>query len=425
MVRASTAAAANGSADLGGTGKRIVLGVAGGIAAYKAAELLRHLVEAGHDVTVVPTTSACKFVGEATWAALSHNRVATDIWSDAYQVPHVQLGRDADLVVIAPATADLLAKAAHGLADDLLTNILLTARCPLLFAPAMHTEMWDHPATVENVASLRGRGATVLEPAIGRLTGSDTGKGRLPEPAEIARLANLLLHRGEGLPSDLVGRHILITAGGTREPLDPVRFLGNRSSGRQGFELATAAAARGARITLIAANVDLPDPAGSEVIRVGSSTQLYEATHAAAKDADVVIMAAAVADFRPAQISAHKIKKSDSEPEPIALVRNPDVLVDLVAGRAAGTLNIAVIVGFAAETGDDEADVLSHGRAKLARKGCDLLVVNAVGDGKAFGQLDNAAVILAADGSELEVPFGPKIVLASAVCDSIVCRLTS
>jgi phosphopantothenoylcysteine decarboxylase/phosphopantothenate--cysteine ligase len=408
-----------------GTPKNVVLGVAGGIAAYKAADLLRRLVEAGHEVTVVPTAAALKFVGEPTWAALSHNKVASDVWSEPQDVPHVLLGRRADLVVVAPATADLLAKAAHGLADDLLTNTLLTARCPVLFAPAMHTEMWEHPATVENVATLRRRGSTVLQPAIGRLTGSDSGKGRLPDPAEIARMAEFLLFRGHGLPADLTGRHVLITAGGTREPLDPVRFLGNRSSGKQGFDLASVAAARGARVTLIAANVDLPDPSGTEVLRVGSAEQLREATHAAAKDADVAIMAAAVADFRPATLAPFKIKKSEDEPEPVALTRNPDVLSELVQARATGKLHLAVIVGFAAETGDPSADVLAHGRAKLARKGCDLLVVNAVGNGKAFGQADNAAMILGSDGSELDVPLGPKAVLASAVLDSVVSRLSS
>lgn len=406
------------------SGRRIVLGVAGGIAAYKAADLLRKLTEAGHDVTVVPTASALKFVGAPTWAALSHNPVATDVWTAAEDVPHVQLGRRADLVVVAPATADLLAKAASGFADDLLTNTLLTARCPVLFAPAMHTEMWQHPATVDNVATLRRRGAVVLEPAYGRLTGSDTGQGRLPEPAEIARLAELLLRRPDALPPDLVGRRILITAGGTREPLDPVRFLGNRSSGKQGFDLATVAAARGARVTVIAANVDFPQPAGTEVIRVSSTAELRDATHAAAKDAEVVIMAAAVADFRPLTPALSKIKKSHAEPAAIELARNPDVLAELVAGRASGQLGTAVIVGFAAETGDRDGDVLSHGRAKLARKGCDLLVVNAVGEGKAFGQPDNAGVLLAADGTEVQIPLGPKMVLAAAVCDAVAGLLT-
>ena len=404
--------------------RRVVLGVSGGIAAYKAAELLRRLVEAGHDVTVVPTEAALRFVGEPTWAALSHNPVATDVWTGAEQVPHVRLGRQADLVVVAPATADLMARAAHGMADDLLTNTLLTARCPVLFAPAMHTEMWLHPATVANVATLRSRGATVLEPAYGRLTGTDTGQGRLPEPAEIARLAELLLRRPDALPADLAGRRVLITAGGTREALDPVRFLGNRSSGRQGFELATVAAARGAQVSLVAANVELPSPAGSELIRVGSAEELRAATHAAAKDADVVVMAAAVADFRPAAPADSKIKKTDAAPAPVELVANPDILAELVQARSAGRLTVPVIVGFAAETGDKHADVLTHGRAKLARKGCDLLVVNAVSEGRVFGRPDNAAVILTAGGTEIDVPLGPKTVLAAALCDAIAALLT-
>jgi phosphopantothenoylcysteine decarboxylase/phosphopantothenate--cysteine ligase len=400
--------------------RRVLLGVSGGIAAYKAADLLRKLTESGHDVTVIPTASALKFVGAATWAALSHHPVAEDVWTAADEIPHVRLGRQADLVVVAPATADLLARAAHGLADDLLTNTLLTARCPILFAPAMHTEMWEHAATVENVATLRRRGAVVLEPATGRLTGTDTGKGRLPEPAEIAQLAELLLARSDALPSDLAGRHVVVSAGGTREPLDPVRFLGNASSGKQGYALATVAAARGARVTLIAANVDLPDPSGADVVRVGSTADLRAAVHKAAEDADAVVMAAAVADFRPTGYVDHKIKKSGAGPLPIALEENPDVLAELVAGRRPGQL----LVGFAAETGDASGTVLAHGRAKLARKGCDLLVVNAVGAGKAFGQPDNAAMILGIDGFERAVPLGPKALLAAAVWDAVVARLS-
>ncbi|MEO6887075.1 MAG: bifunctional phosphopantothenoylcysteine decarboxylase/phosphopantothenate--cysteine ligase CoaBC [Jatrophihabitantaceae bacterium] len=396
----------------------VVLGVAGGIAAYKAADLLRKLVEAGHDVTVVPTASALQFVGAPTWAALSHHPVATDVWTNAAEVPHVQLGRRADLVVIAPATADLLAKAAHGLADDLLTNTLLTARCPLLFVPAMHTEMWEHPATVDNVATLRSRGASVLDPATGRLTGADTGKGRLPEPAEIAAFAELLLLRPDALPRDLDGVRLVVSAGGTREPLDPVRFLGNASSGRQGYAIAAVSAARGAQVTVIAANVELPTPAGAEVVRVGSAAELREAVHKASAEADVVVMAAAVADFRPDSATGHKIKKSDVGPAPIALIENADVLAELVAARHPRQL----LIGFAAETGDATATVLEYGRAKLARKGCDLLVVNAVDDGKAFGRLDNAAVILGSDGSERSIPFGPKALLAAAVCDEIAAR---
>jgi phosphopantothenoylcysteine decarboxylase / phosphopantothenate---cysteine ligase len=398
---------------------RVVLGVSGGIAAYKAAEILRRLTESGHDVTVVPTAAALRFVGASTWAALSHRPVRADVWTDAADVAHVQLGRDADLVLVAPATADLLARAAHGLADDLLTNTLLTARCPVLFAPAMHTEMWEHPATVDNVVTLRRRGAVVLEPASGRLTGADTGKGRLPEPLEIARHAELLLRRADALPFDLVGRHVVISAGGTREALDPVRFLGNASSGKQGYAVAAVAAARGARVTLVSANVELPDPAAVDVVDVTSSLELRDAVHKAAADADVVIMAAAVADFRPATLVAHKIKKSDQGPAPLELTENPDILAEIVAARRGGQL----VVGFAAETGDDGASVLEHGRAKLARKGCDLLVVNAVGGGKAFGQPDNAAVILGADGTEIEVGFGPKALVAATLCDAIVARL--
>ena len=399
--------------------RRILLGVGGGIAAYKAVELLRLLAESGHDVIVVPTESALRLVGAATWAALSHHPVTTDVWSGAEDVPHVRLGREADLVVVAPATADLLARTAHGLADDLLTNSLLTARCPVLLAPAMHTEMWEHPATVDNVARLRQRGLIVLDPATGRLTGADSGPGRLPEPAEIAALADLLLIRPDALPTDLVGRQVVVSAGGTREAIDPVRFLGNASSGRQGHALAMVAAARGAAVTLVTANTALADPSGSTVVRVTSAQDLRDAVLKAAPDADVVVMAAAVADFRPVTAAEHKIKRTDEDPDPISLVRNPDVLAELVAVRRPGQL----LVGFAAETGDDTGDVLAHGRLKLARKGCDLLVVNDVGSGRAFGRPDNAAVILDSDGGELPVARGPKAALAAAVWDAVSARL--
>ncbi|MFI9101375.1 bifunctional phosphopantothenoylcysteine decarboxylase/phosphopantothenate--cysteine ligase CoaBC [Streptomyces fildesensis] len=398
---------------------QVVLGVSGGIAAYKACELLRRLTESGHGVRVVPTDSALHFVGEATWSALSGNPVSTLVWDDVREVPHVRIGQHADLVVVAPATADLLAKAAHGLADDLLTNTLLTARCPVVFAPAMHTEMWEHPATQENVATLRRRGAIVIEPAVGRLTGVDTGKGRLPDPAEIFEVCRRVLARGpQGLATDLAGRHVVISAGGTREPLDPVRYLGNRSSGKQGYALARTAVARGARVTLVAANTDLADPAGADVLRVGTAVQLREAVLKAAADADVVVMAAAVADFRPAHYAAGKIKKKDDQEQPpLELVRNPDVLAELATQRShPGQL----IVGFAAETDD----VLANGRAKLLRKGCDLLVVNEVGDHKAFGSEENEAVVLGADGSETPVPYGPKEALADQVWDLAIARLT-
>jgi phosphopantothenoylcysteine decarboxylase/phosphopantothenate--cysteine ligase len=395
--------------------------VAGGIAAYKAAELLRRFTESGHEVRVVPTASALRFVGEATWAALSGQPVATDVWSDVHRVPHVRIGQQADLVVVVPATADLLGKAAHGIADDLLTNTLLTARCPVVYAPAMHTEMWEHPATADNVCILRARGAVVLDPAVGRLTGADSGTGRLPEPDEIFAVARRVLVRGQdALTADLAGRHVVVSAGGTREHLDPVRFLGNRSSGRQGYALAAAALARGAEVTLVAANVALADPAGAKIVRVVSTRDLREAVLGAADDADAVVMAAAVADFRPVQRHESKIKKTDDDPPPVQLVRNPDVLAELSHHRRrAGQ----VIVGFAAETGDETGDVLAHGRAKLARKGCDLLVVNEVGERLGFEVEHNAAVVLGADGSEIDVPSGPKAALADVVWDLVVERL--
>ncbi|MFG2991954.1 bifunctional phosphopantothenoylcysteine decarboxylase/phosphopantothenate--cysteine ligase CoaBC [Streptomyces sp. NPDC048257] len=395
---------------------KVVLGVSGGIAAYKACELLRRLTESGHDVRVVPTAASLNFVGEATWSALSGNPASTEVWESVHEVPHVRIGQSADLVVVAPATADMLAKAAHGLADDLLTNTLLTARCPVVFAPAMHTEMWEHPATRENVATLRRRGALVIEPAVGRLTGKDTGKGRLPDPEEIFEVCRRVLARGVAEP-DLTGRHVVISAGGTREPLDPVRFLGNRSSGKQGYALARTAVARGARVTLVSANTALADPAGVDVVRVGTAVQLREAVLKAAADADAVVMAAAVADFRPAEYAGGKIKKKDGQdPAPVALVRNPDVLAEISADRArAGQ----VVVGFAAETDD----VLANGRAKLARKGCDLLVVNEVGEARTFGSEENEAVILSSDGSETPVPYGPKEALAEVIWDQVAARL--
>ncbi|MCO5967154.1 bifunctional phosphopantothenoylcysteine decarboxylase/phosphopantothenate--cysteine ligase CoaBC [Actinoallomurus soli] len=394
---------------------RVLLGVGGGIAAYKVCELLRRLTESGHDVRVIPTRDALRFVGEPTWAALSGEPVTTEVWSGVAEVPHVRLGQGADLVFVAPATADLLARAAHGLADDLLTNTLLTARCPVVFAPAMHTEMWEHPATQANVATLRSRGCVVIEPAVGRLTGADSGKGRLPDPDALFDVARLVLARGD-LPADLAGRHVVVSSGGTREPIDPVRFIGNRSSGLQGHALARTALARGARVTLVAANVALPDPAGAEVVRVGSALELRDAVLKAAGEADAVVMAAAVADFRPDDYREMKIKKTDgAEPDPIRLVKNPDVLVELVTARRPGQ----VIVGFAAETND----VLRNGREKLARKGCDLLVVNEVGERLTFGAPDNAAVILSAGGASVDVPRGSKEALADVVWDQVAGRL--
>jgi phosphopantothenoylcysteine decarboxylase/phosphopantothenate--cysteine ligase len=400
-----------------------VLGVGGGIAAYKSCELLRRFTESGHEVTVVPTAAALEFVGAPTWAALSGRPVATDVWSAVHEVPHVRIGQAADLVVVAPATADLLARAAHGLADDLLTNTLLTARCPVVMAPAMHTEMWEHPATQANVRTLRERGVLVVEPAEGRLTGRDTGKGRLPDPVEIFDLCRDVLARaGAPVRQDLAGRHVVVSAGGTREYLDPVRFLGNRSSGLQGYALARAAAARGAEVTLVAANVALTDPAGTKVVRVETTAELREAMLSAAASADAVVMAAAPADFRPVAVSGAKIKKSaDGSAPPLELTQNPDILREISTERARPG---QVVVGFAAETGDDTGTVLDLARAKLARKGCDLLVVNDVSGGAVFGSPDNEAVVLASDGSAVDVPRASKTVLAHVIWDQVVAHLS-
>jgi phosphopantothenoylcysteine decarboxylase/phosphopantothenate--cysteine ligase len=402
---------------------RILLGVAGGIAAYKAVLLLRLLREAGHDVRVIPTRAALEFVGRPTWEALSGHPATPEVFEDVEHVPHVSLGQGADLMVVAPATADLLSRAATGRADDLLTSTLLTVRCPVLLAPAMHTEMWDHPATRANVATLRERGVHVMEPASGRLTGADTGPGRLPEPADIAAAALGLVRPDDAAadgtrPQDLAGRHVVVSAGGTREPVDPVRFLGNRSSGRQGYALARTARARGARVTLVAANVTLADPAGVDVVHVESTAELRDAVHAAAKDADVVVMAAAVADFRPATTAGHKIKKrEDGVVAPIVLEANPDILAELGGElRRPGQ----VVVGFAAETGDDAADVLEHGRRKARRKGADLLAVNAVGPGLGFGTLDNEVTVLDASGDVVGQASGSKDVVADALWDAVL-----
>ncbi|WP_279097780.1 bifunctional phosphopantothenoylcysteine decarboxylase/phosphopantothenate--cysteine ligase CoaBC [Gordonia bronchialis] len=401
--------------------RRILVGVGGGIAAYKVCSVIRHFTEAGHEVRVVPTEAALRFVGAATFEALSGHPVSTDVFDDVDQVAHVRLGQGADLVVVAPATADLMARAASGRADDLLTASLLTVRCPVLFVPAMHTEMWDHPATAANVATLRAHGATVMTPASGRLTGTDSGPGRLPDPQEISLIGELLLDRPDALPYDLAGVRVVISAGGTREPLDPVRFLGNHSSGKQGFALARAAAQRGATVTVVAGSTADPgDPAGVEIVRVATAEQLAVEMTKRSAESDVVIMAAAVADFRPVAVADAKIKKGQDGPAPIELTTNPDILRGLVESRMAGQIPAeTVIVGFAAETGDETGGVLDHGRAKLARKGCDLLVVNAVGDGKAFGTEDNTGWLLSANGAETALPLGSKTLMSSRILDEV------
>ncbi|MFL6090352.1 MAG: bifunctional phosphopantothenoylcysteine decarboxylase/phosphopantothenate--cysteine ligase CoaBC [Aeromicrobium sp.] len=396
--------------------REVVLGVCGGIAAYKAASLLRLFTESGHRVTVVPTASALRFVGAPTWEALSGRPVSTEVFDNVDSVQHVRIGQQADLVVVAPATANLLAKAAHGLADDLLSTTLLATRAPVVFAPAMHTEMWENAATQANVRTLRERGYVVLDPAVGRLTGVDSGPGRLPEPDEIFAACGEVLDVQR--QADLRGKHVVVSAGGTREYLDPVRFIGNRSSGLQGYALARAAASRGATVTLVAANVTLPDPAGVTVERVVTTDEMRQAVLAAAADADVVVMAAAPADFRPLAQADSKIKKRHDGTAPsIELVENPDILAELVGTR---TSKRPMIVGFAAETGDDNGSVMDHARAKLERKGCDLLVVNDVSDGRVFNAADSEVVILGADGTTREVSAGPKAEIAHAIWDAVV-----
>ncbi|MET3950276.1 bifunctional phosphopantothenoylcysteine decarboxylase/phosphopantothenate--cysteine ligase CoaBC [Arthrobacter sp. UYEF36] len=416
---------------------RIVLGVGGGIAAYKVASLLRLFTEAGHDVTVIPTEAATRFVGVATWEALSGHPVSNSVFDEVHTVNHVRLGHEAELIVVAPATADLLARAATGQANDLLSNTLLMAGgCPVLMAPAMHTEMWQHPATQANVETLRSRGVTVLEPASGRLTGSDSGPGRLPEPEAIFEAALALagapaapatapLPASEAVPSlPLAGLTVTISAGGTREPLDPVRFLGNRSSGKQGVALAAAARDAGAKVRLLAAHMDVPPPAGVSVVKVETALELRKAALHAAADSDVIIMAAAVADFRPADVSGTKIKKRDDVADPvISLVRNPDILRELVEVRDAASRD-QLIVGFAAETGDADGDVLDYAAAKLRRKACDLLVVNHVGQDKVFGEDTNSVVILSRSGSEPQEASGSKSDVAAAVIDRISAELS-
>lgn len=391
----------------------VVLGVAGGIAAYKSVEVLRRLREAGIAVTVVPTNAALRFIGEPTWAALSGEPVVSTVWADTHEVRHVRLGQEADLVFVAPATADLMARAVHGIADDLLTNVLLTARCPIVMAPAMHTEMWRHPATQRNVAMLRDRGVHVLEPDSGRLTGSDSGPGRLPDPAVLVDVIRGYLRTRR----DLAGTRILITAGGTREPIDPVRFLGNRSSGKQGIALATAAAQRGAQVTLVTANVSQVVPPGVTHLDVSSAAQMAQRVNALASEHDVIVMAAAVADFTAADPQHTKIKKQpDVDEVSIALTKTPDILRGLVHARRPGQ----VIVGFAAETGEPNASVLELGERKFREKGCDLLVVNDVSAGQVFGADENSVVIVREAAQPRHVGPAAKAVIAEAILDDIV-----
>ena len=394
----------------------VIVGVSGGIAAYKACHLVRNFKEAGDEVRVIPTQNALNFVGAATFEALSGNPVDTGVFTRVDEVQHVRVGQEADLIVVAPATADFMARAAAGRADDLLTSTILVATCPVVLAPAMHTEMWLNPATQANVATLRERGITVLEPAHGRLTGKDTGPGRLLEPDVIAELARTVLRTSTFAPT-LAGKRVLISAGGTQENIDPVRYIGNRSSGKQGYALGDVAAQRGAKVTIVAGATDALDPpSGAEVIKVGSTREMQQAMAERAPEADVVIMAAAVADFRPEAEASTKLKKgkADDALSTIRLTENPDILKGLVQMREAGE-TAATIIGFAAET-DNE---LENGRAKLKRKGADMLMLNSVAGGGVFGQVRNRGWLLSADGREEEIPDGTKHEVAARIWDAV------
>ncbi|SDS66996.1 bifunctional phosphopantothenoylcysteine decarboxylase/phosphopantothenate--cysteine ligase CoaBC [Microterricola viridarii] len=402
----------------------IVVGISGGIAAYKAVNVVRAFVLAGHSVHVVATDAALRFVGRPTLEAISRNPVHSELYEGVAEVRHVAIGQSADLIVIAPATANTIAKLAAGIADDLLGNTVLASTAPLVIAPAMHTEMWQNPATVANIATLRSRGVTVVGPAVGQLTGADSGPGRLEEPDAIVRaaLAAYDASRPDARAAqlDLAGRRVVVTAGGTREPLDPVRFLGNRSSGRQGIALAEAAAARGAAVVLIAAHLEVQAPAGVDVREVSTALQMQDAAALASEGADIVIMAAAVADYRPVEVSEGKIKKDErGDTMTLELVRNPDILAGLAAAKAPGQL----VVGFAAETEPDRAAQLELGRSKLARKGADLLVLNRVGWSEGFATERNDITVLDAGADIVLEAVGSKLSVAHRILDVIAERL--
>lgn len=397
----------------------VVVGVTGGIAAYKSVQIVRDLVLAGHTVRVIATDSALQFVGAPTWEAISRQPLNTSIFDEVAAVRHVALGQQADVVLIAPATANTIAKLAAGIADDLLGTTVLASRAPLVVAPAMHTEMWQHPATVANVQTLRSRGVVIVGPDSGRLTGQDVGPGRMSEPDAIVAAA--LSAVGAGTRADLAGRRVLVTAGGTQEPIDPVRYLANRSSGKQGIAFALAAAARGAEVTVIAASLDAEPAAalaaaGLRTLRVRTAAELAASVAEEAPTADAVVMAAAVADFTPAEVSQRKIKKAArGDRLSLELTRTADVLADLIAHPVAGR----VVVGFAAETAADGEELTALAREKLARKPADLLVANRVGEGRGFGTDDNEALVLSASGEVLAEVSGSKHAVADAVLDRI------
>ncbi len=389
-------------------GKRIVLGVSGGIAAYKAVEVCRRLVDAGAHVVPVLTEGALHFIGRTTFDALGSERAWTSLWDEPHPIPHTHLGQTADLVLVAPATARLLGVYAAGISDDLLTNVLLATRAPVVVCPAMHTEMWEHPAVQENLRVLRSRGVHVVEPESGRLAGGDVGAGRLADPATIvAAVDGLLVAEHEHSLTEL---RVVVTAGGTREPIDPVRFIGNRSSGKQGHAVAEEAAARGAKVTLVT-TVGTPVSAGIDVVRVDTAAEMEQAVLSRSDDADVVVMAAAVADFRPAEPASGKIKKADGVPS-VVLEPTTDILAALGARRHPAQ----TIVGFAAET----ADLRENAAEKLARKGVDLIVANDVSaPGVGFEHDTNAVVILGADGTAHDVPLTDKRAIARAILDAV------
>jgi phosphopantothenoylcysteine decarboxylase / phosphopantothenate---cysteine ligase len=391
-------------------GKRIVLGVSGGIAAYKAVDVCRRLVDAGAHVIPVLTEGALHFVGRATFDALGSERSWTSLWDEQHPIPHTHLGQTADLVLVAPATARVLGLYAAGISDDLLLNVLIATRAPVVVCPAMHTEMWEHPAVQDNLALLRARGVHVVEPGVGRLAGGDVGAGRLAEPADIVDVVTALVAATPPQGADLGGLRVIVTAGGTREPIDPVRFIGNRSSGKQGHAVAEEAASRGAKVTLITTTV-LPAPVGVDVVRVETASDMEQAVLSRADEADIIVMAAAVADFRPSAVAGSKIKKSGGVPE-VVLEATTDILATLGAARRSGQ----TIVGFAAETDDLRANAAE----KLARKGVDLIVANDVSaPGAGFEHDTNAVVILRADGGAREVPLTDKRAVARAILDEV------
>jgi phosphopantothenoylcysteine decarboxylase / phosphopantothenate---cysteine ligase len=396
------------------TSYRIVVGITGGIAAYKAVSVIRDFVLAGHHVDVIATAAALQFVGKSTLEAISRNSVYTGLYDDVAHVKHVALGQQADAIVIAPATANTIAQIAHGAAPDILGNTVLARRCPLIVAPAMHTEMWDNPATQANINTLQLRGIHIVGPASGQLTGADFGVGRMSEPEDIVSYTlSVLAHKTQ--TQDFIGKKVLITAGGTREPIDPVRFIGNRSSGKQAFALADEAHARGANVTVVAANVEhINHPYA--VVHVSSTQELLDKTLQYFDESDVIFMAAAIADYTAKEISPTKIKKDSSPAFSLELIENIDVLSELLKYKKSKQ----VLVGFAAETADSAEDLLSLGREKLLRKKTDFLFLNQVGWDIGFGQEENSVILLNSQGDIVVEVSGPKRVVASKVLDTLV-----